>query len=177
MLKGMEGNISGEAEILLELERLPFVFYLTGSRFDGRAHEDSDWDFFVEDDLSFKVGNLWESLTSLEFSLEPLKEMYLDNCTKYVFKRKGCSFFKGEHQGIEYVPQIHIQIVKDAKWKLEAQQTVLETVKDYTRKHIKIDKVMMMSLWDRALSEAGWWEERENVLLRKEPANDTIGGI
>lgn len=35
--------------IIREMEKSDFSFYLTGSRFWGNTHSDSDWDFFTDD--------------------------------------------------------------------------------------------------------------------------------
>ena len=39
---------------LAALKEAPFEFHLTGSRFFGNAHHDSDWDFFTEDSIEVR---------------------------------------------------------------------------------------------------------------------------
>lgn len=92
--------------VIQNLRNSEFKFYLTGSRFFNTAREDSDWDFFVEDD-GIAIERSLRSFITEEGFLNETNIEYKDKETVAVWKH--------------ITEPIHIQIVKDARLKLDAQ--------------------------------------------------------
>jgi len=86
--------------IILELEKAPFDFHLTGSRFFGGALPNSDWDFFAENNDSIIV-----FLRELGFKV--LTEGYKDDPQVAVVYR--------HNDGIDVQLTDHIVLKKDAQ--------------------------------------------------------------
>lgn len=109
MLHGMyNGLIAMKMELM---EKSMFDFFLTGSRYFGNVHKDSDWDFFVQDNLALPqflkdLGFIKE--TSDDTDIEPIP--YGDSNTVSVW-----TYYAKERGGI------HIQISKDVNAKKAAQ--------------------------------------------------------
>ncbi len=87
-----------------------YEFYMTGSRYWGNAHEDSDWDFFDED--STEVRNY---LGSLGFTTDIARHYDTDRQCRAVYV---C--------GDEAVPEsiVQIQLVSSSKLKHCTQETL-----------------------------------------------------
>jgi predicted nucleotidyltransferase len=88
MLKNIEATIP--ADIIETFNESKHTFYLTGSRYWGNAHKNSDWDFFVEMDEEVK-----SMLKSIGFERLSNHIAYVDDiqCTdvyeKYVSSKNG----------------------------------------------------------------------------------------
>ncbi len=94
--------------ILLGLANSTRNFYLTGSRFFGAYRTDSDYDFFVQDDISIGVYLTdWGGFTPI------FSSQYKDSNTLSVYRFKDQKI------------QVDIQIVKDAALK-QAIQTAFK---------------------------------------------------
>ena len=121
---------------ILDLEKMPHTFYLTGSRFFRNVHEGSDWDFFTEDCKSIR-----ESLTNNGF------------CPKFQNK------YEKDKEVVEvwekYVPEgtYQVQIVRDAEKKNKAQ--MLLNTEPVLTAFLKEEKVFRRAWWEWAYSVAG----------------------
>jgi hypothetical protein len=102
---------SGFSKTLTQLENSPFHFVLTGSHFFGNATEDSDYDFFVQEDKEGKLANFLQSLNFNQLSMS-----YTDMITTAVWCWR-------KHQR-----QIHVQVVTNVNVKMKAQTILKKTV-------------------------------------------------
>ncbi|MCK5611070.1 hypothetical protein KAR91_54860 [Candidatus Pacearchaeota archaeon] len=93
---------------LFTLKESNFTFYLTGSRYFGGKHSDSDWDFFTEDSEEVRV-----FLGKLGF--ERLKS------TKYADHGVTCVY--------RHLEKIDVQLVEDPGFR----QSIQKVLKD--KKH------------------------------------------
>jgi len=115
-----------------ELKNSPFEFYLTGSRFFGGEHEKSDWDFFVQDN-----GQVRAFLISLGFEIQ--NRIGIDPITD--------EYNYSSMNALAVMPNFHIQLVKDAHHKNEAQKFLR------VNSHLwAIPKGSRKFLWDMALN-------------------------
>lgn len=126
----IEGIKKTKTEHTLQLlEESPFQFHLTGSRAFGTHHQNSDWDFFVQDneDESFGDGTIRVWLTSKGFKMEA-EPMYESSNTAYVYR----------------LGEVHIQVVHDAEMKSLAQNLLKGS--GLLREHFT--KQTIKKLWD-----------------------------
>lgn len=132
MLQGIQLN--KVEQVLQEMEKSIFAFHLTGSRFFGFSNEKSDYDFFVE-----KESGLTDFLQSF-----------------LGFKQHSCSSYK-DSQTVEVyrsntLPWVDVQIVKNAKVKVAAQNLIKEF--DLLR---DCDKQKSTRTWDKAINLVSKW--------------------
>ena len=105
----IHGNIGNNLyNVLDEMEKSEFDFFLTGSRFFGGHRSDSDYDFFV-DNASIDGKRVELFLSKLGFNTQEYP-LYKDEQTVEVYKHK-------------HFP-IHIQITEDATLKKDIQNTI-----------------------------------------------------
>jgi hypothetical protein len=141
MLTGMNTT----PEILSKLEQSPFNFTLTGSRFFGGENDNSDYDFFVQ---KHENKQLTDFLTSLGFT--QTYRRYSDSVTmsNWVWNRKGQT-------------QIHVQIVRDANLKRQAQTILAKSV----NMRMITDKAIRAYIWNAvimALQQGKYNVNRQN---------------
>ena len=125
MIKGVV--LDETQQILRTLEDSPFEFYLTGSRFFGNFRQDSDYDFFVEENaIDWLRNNVFEKLPT---------HNYLDLLTISVFQKGN----------------VHIQVVKDVVLKSRAQQLIKETIPGI---YFTFNKTNHSLLWNLVIKAA-----------------------
>lgn len=91
-------------QILMELEKSKFQFYLTGSRYFGNAIPESDYDYFTDSGEEVR-----KFLLSMGFFVKEGAENYVDNITVEVM------FWTDNENCID------VQLVSDAQRKYTAQ--------------------------------------------------------
>lgn len=117
---------------LAEMHSAGYEFHLTGSRYFGRATEDSDWDFFAQSSPS-----LVEWLDQHGFILLN-KQMYDDDNTAMVFRCHN----------------VDVQLQKNATLKCRVQEYLFETglLTVYSRelRHDSARKSYAKRIWNLA---------------------------
>ena len=117
---------NGIEEILFELQKSPFHFHLTGSRFFGDCNPfSSDYDFFVQ-----------KSLEVIDF-LRPLGFQLID--TAYDNDDQTINVMRHHKKGVD------IQLVKNVDLKKRAQKAIKEK---YLEQYLEMDKLQRRNLWD-----------------------------
>ena len=125
MIKGVVLNET--QQVLRALEDSPFEFYLTGSRFFGNFRQDSDYDFFVDENIvPWLIENGFERLPT---------HNYLDLLTVSVFQKGN----------------VHIQVVKDVVLKSRVQQLIKETIPGI---YFTFNKTNHSLLWNLVIKAA-----------------------
>lgn len=127
MLVGMKKRSHGVRAWMEQNTR--YRFYLTGSRYFGRAVTTSDWDFFVEDGTTIRL-----DLKGIGFKCISDATSYRDKLTVSVYRYED--------------EKIDVQIVKDAKLKYRAQQYI----ENFPLIWNKFSKHEMDALWDFAFA-------------------------
>lgn len=140
-------------EEFLKLLSLPKKFYVTGSRYFGGVTENSDYDFFVQDDEE-----IHEMLKGLGYDVIQHHDYANDKSITYVYEK--ISYYRNETH------KIQIQVVKDAELKYEVQK--------FLKRHfhgglpgMKMDR---SALWDIAFLAYETW-----IKQRKENVNELVG--
>lgn len=135
MIKGHTTTANTVDSVLNILSVLPNRFFLTGSRFFGGYTKDSDWDFFVEDNLELR-----NSLNILGFIALPKQEM-IDkgyNASQFVEVLE-----KQTQDGV-----IQIQMIKN----IYAKETCQNLIKEYFLERFNaMDKEGRKALWSLLL--------------------------
>jgi len=120
-------KVNSTVYTITEMENSNFKFFLTGSRFFGTHHENSDWDFFVEDSPQIrKVLENWGFV-------EENKYHYFDMLTNIVYAHKQAN--------------IHVQCVKNARIKEHIQNSLLETTKKHPNFWTYLPKCYRHLVW------------------------------
>lgn len=123
--------------LLSELSDLDGTLYLTGSRFFGGVHSNSDWDFFAD----ITTPNLLDRLCDIEFQIISLAE-YTDKTMCMVFERK------------DNFKVVQIQVVREAKIKFAAQSLIAESFPFDLGGMSGLNKQDSVSVWNNALWRA-----------------------
>lgn len=127
-------------------------FYLTGSRYFGNALPTSDWDFFTDAPVNREFAQFLDQvgkIASITF-LHRYSDSYAD------------SQFIGVYHIVAKDCEVHIQIVKSASLKFDAQ----EHLKQHNRWH-SIDKRTMPKLAIRSAWESAYTEVRTNAKTKE----------
>jgi len=115
-------------EVITQMDRSKFDFYLTGSRFFGGARADSDWDFFAE--YSNEVVSF---LLRIGFRYKPIND-YFDSQTVEV---------------LEFGREIDVQLVSNTAIKNIAQE-IMRATKWYTITDTNLRRVVWNELYKLA---------------------------
>jgi len=110
----------------------PFEFQLTGSRFFGGVHADSDWDFITENHSSVEawlLGSGYEIDERQSYSDPSITRVLYGYCT---------------HEGRQV--KVDIQLVKDVKTKLLIQ----DALKKHWTQGLPCDKETKRVIWNAA---------------------------
>jgi len=145
-------NTPRYVEVLAELANSSFEFHLTGSRFFGYYNPESDWDFFVEAQALYGGSGLLDFLQDAGFYLESSPVDYRGMTGITQIWKHG------------YAP-VHIQVVEDAKAKVNVQCTLNSDSRLVTQMG-KLSKEGRKALWNAALASFSAGEERGIRLTR-----------
>src|SRR5690606_2474031 len=115
-------------EVITQMNRSEFDFYLTGSRFFGGAQADSDWDFFAE-----YSNEIVSFLLNIGFRYKPTNN-YFDRQTIEV---------------LEFGREIDVQLVNNATIKNTAQE-IMRATKWYTITDVNLRRVIWNELYKLA---------------------------
>lgn len=112
--------------VFCAMEHSQFEFHLTGSRYFGTQHADSDWDFFVE-----SHADLYEWLEANGFQMESGSDYTCDDISE-VWKHES--------------EQIHVQVINDADRKVAVQSAL----RCYGRALYRTPKADRKTIWNLA---------------------------
>lgn len=115
-------------EVITQMNKSEFDFYLTGSRFFGGAQADSDWDFFAE-----YSNEIVSFLLNIGFRYKPTNN-YFDRQTIEV---------------LEFGREIDVQLVNNATIKNTAQE-IMRATKWYTITDVNLRRVIWNELYKLA---------------------------
>lgn len=131
------------ANVRLDMEsrlyNAPHLFYLTGSRYFGTARDDSDWDYFVQDD---PLVHDWLSENGFFVEHESYKQDPLFT-----------TVYKGECPATK--KQYHIQVCWCAKAKQQIQFRIAQLLKAARFHGLTKDHMRKLWTWGTELYEDG----------------------